>query len=130
MAGRLVPLDYGLQTGDTVEILTSKAADAAPKRDWLAIVKTPRARNKIRQWFSRERREDALETGRELLQRTLRRHSLPVVRLSSDELMSQVAADLKYPTLDSLYVAIGEGHVSPQSIVSRLTRLVSEEADE
>jgi GTP diphosphokinase / guanosine-3',5'-bis(diphosphate) 3'-diphosphatase len=130
VAGRLVPLDYKLQTGDTVEVLISKAADAAPKRDWLSIVKTPRARNKIRQWFSRERREDALETGKDLLQRELRRHSLPVVRLSSDQLMSQVAGDLKYPNLDSLYVAIGEGHVSPQSIVSRLTRLVSEDAEE
>jgi GTP diphosphokinase / guanosine-3',5'-bis(diphosphate) 3'-diphosphatase len=128
--GRLVPLDYELQTGDAVEVLTSKAQDAAPKRDWLRIVKSPRARNKIRQWFSRERREDALETGRELLQRQLRRHSLPVVRLSSDQLMGQVAADLKYPTLDGLYVAIGEGQVSPQSIVSRLSRLVSEEAEE
>jgi GTP diphosphokinase / guanosine-3',5'-bis(diphosphate) 3'-diphosphatase len=130
VGGRLVPLDYQLQTGDTVEVLTSKAADAGPKRDWLTIVKSPRARSKIRQWFSRERREDALENGRDLLQRTLRRHSLPVVRLSSDDLMAQVARDLKYPTLDSLYVAIGEGHVSPQSIVSRLTRLVSEEAEE
>jgi guanosine-3',5'-bis(diphosphate) 3'-pyrophosphohydrolase len=130
IGGRLVPLDYELRTGDTVEILTSKTPDAGPTRDWLSIVRSPRARNKIRQWFSRERREDALETGRELLQRTLRRHSLPVVRLSSDELMSQVAADLKYPTLDSLYVAIGEGHVSPQSIVSRLTRLVSDQAEE
>jgi guanosine-3',5'-bis(diphosphate) 3'-pyrophosphohydrolase len=127
---RLVPLDYQLQTGDSVEVLVSKAADAAPKRDWLSIVKTPRARNKIRQWFSRERREDALETGKDLLQRELRRHSLPVVRLSSDQLMSQVATDLKYPNLDSLYVATGEGHVSPQSIVSRLTRLVSEDAEE
>jgi guanosine-3',5'-bis(diphosphate) 3'-pyrophosphohydrolase len=130
VGGRLVPLDYELRTGETVEVLTSKAPDAGPTRDWLSIVKSPRARSKIRQWFSRERREDALETGRELLQRTLRRHSLPVVRLSSDELMSQIAHDLKYPTLDSLYVAIGEGHVSPQSIVSRLTRLVSEEAEE
>ncbi len=130
VGGRLVPLDYQLHTGDTVEVLTSKAPDAGPKRDWLGIVKSPRARTKIRQWFSRERREDALETGRELLQRTLRRQSLPVVRLSSEALMSQVAADLKYPSLDSLYVAIGEGHVSPQSIVSRLTRLVSEEAEE
>jgi GTP diphosphokinase / guanosine-3',5'-bis(diphosphate) 3'-diphosphatase len=130
VAGRLVPLDYELHTGDTVEVLTSKAPDAGPKRDWLAIVKSPRARNKIRQWFSRERREDALETGRDLLHRALRRQSLPVVRLSSDDLMSHVAADLKYPTLDSLYVAIGEGHVSPQSIVSRLTRLVSEEVEE
>jgi guanosine-3',5'-bis(diphosphate) 3'-pyrophosphohydrolase len=130
VGGRLVPLDYELHTGDAVEVLTSKAPDAGPKRDWLAIVKSPRARNKIRQWFSRERREDALETGRELLQRALRRQSLPVVRLSSDELMSEVATDLKYPTLESLYVAIGEGHVSPQSIVSRLTRLVSEEVEE
>jgi guanosine-3',5'-bis(diphosphate) 3'-pyrophosphohydrolase len=128
--GRLIPLDYELHTGDTVEVMTSKAADAAPSRDWLGFVKSPRARNKIRQWFSRERREDALETGRELLHRSLRRHSLPVVRLSSDELMEQVAADLKYPDVDSLFVAIGEGHVSPQSIVSRLDRVVSEDAEE
>ena len=128
--GRLVPRTYELHTGDTVDVVTSKATDAAPSRDWLGFVKSPRARNKIRQWFSRERREDALETGRELLQRSLRRHSLPVVRLSSDELMTQVASDLKYPDVDSLYVAIGEGHVSPQSIVSRLDRLVSEDADE
>ena len=130
VAGRLVPLDYQLQTGDTVEVLASKAPDAAPSRDWLAIVKSPRARNKIRQWFSRERREDMLETGRDLLARALRKHSLPVVRLSSDQLMAEVAADLKYPTLDALYVAIGESQVSPQSIVSRLVRLVSAESEE
>jgi guanosine-3',5'-bis(diphosphate) 3'-pyrophosphohydrolase len=130
IAGRLVPLDYKLQTGDTVEVLTSKAQDAAPKRDWLLLVKSPRARNKIRQWFSRERREDAMESGRDLLQRELRRQSLPVVRLSSDDTMSQIAADLKYPNLESLYVAIGEGQVSPQSIVNRLGRLVSDSAEE
>nr|MBA3728270.1 bifunctional (p)ppGpp synthetase/guanosine-3',5'-bis(diphosphate) 3'-pyrophosphohydrolase [Actinomycetota bacterium] len=130
VGGRLVPLDYELQTGETVDVLTSKAADAGPKRDWLAIVRSPRARTKIRQWFSRERREDAMETGRDLLQRAMRRHSLPVVRLSSDEVMSRVASDLKYPTLESLYVAIGEGQVSPQSVVSRITRLVSEEVEE
>jgi len=128
--GRLVPLDYQLQTGDSVEVLTSKAPDAGPKQDWLSMVKSPRARTKIRQWFSRGRREDALEMGRDLLQRSLRRHSLPVVRLSSDELMAQVASDLHYPNLEALYVAIGEGHVSPQSVVSRLTRLVSEETEE
>ena len=130
VAGRLVPLDYQLQTGDTIEVLTSKAPDAAPSRDWLSIVKSPRARNKIRQWFSRERREDMLETGRDLLGRALRKHSLPVVRLTSDQLMADVASDLKYPTLDALYVAIGEGQVSPQSIVSRLARLLSAEAEE
>jgi GTP diphosphokinase / guanosine-3',5'-bis(diphosphate) 3'-diphosphatase len=128
--GRLVPLDYRLQTGEAVEVLTTKAPEAGPKQDWLLIVKSPRTRNKIRQWFSRERREDALEAGRDLLQRALRRHSLPVVRLSSDAMMSQVAADLKYPTLDSLYVAIGENHVSPESIVTRLTRLASDEVEE
>jgi GTP pyrophosphokinase len=130
VGGRLVPLDYQLQTGETVEIVTSKAQDAAPSRDWMNIVKSPRARNKIRQWFSRERREDALESGRDLLKGALRRQSLPAVRLTTDALMNQVATDLKYPTLDSLYVAIGEGHVSPQSIVTRLSRLVSEEAEE
>ena len=71
-----------------------------------------------------------LLTGRDLLARALRKHSLPVVRLTSDQLMADVAADLKYPTLDALYVAIGESQVSPQSIVSRLTRLVSAEAEE
>jgi guanosine-3',5'-bis(diphosphate) 3'-pyrophosphohydrolase len=130
VSGRLVPLDYELQTGDSVEVITSKALDAAPSRDWLSIVKSPRARTKIRQWFSRERREDALETGKDLLQRALRKQSLPVVRLTSDAVMQQVAADLKYPDLDSLYVVIGEGHVSPQSVVSRLVRLVSDEAEE
>jgi GTP pyrophosphokinase len=130
VAGRLVPLDYELQTGDTVEVLTSKAQDAAPKQDWLAIVRSPRARTKIRQWFSRERREDALESGRDLLQRELRRHSLPIVRLTSERLMSQVAGDLKYPSLEAMYVAIGEGQVSPQSVVSRLSRLVSEDSIE
>jgi GTP pyrophosphokinase len=130
VSGRLVPLDYELQTGDSVEVITSKALDAAPSRDWLSIVKSPRARTKIRQWFSRERREDALETGKDLLQRALRKQSLPVVRLTSDAVMQQVAADLKYPDLESLYVVIGEGHVSPQSVVSRLIRLVSDEAEE
>jgi GTP pyrophosphokinase len=128
--GRLVPLDYKLQTGDSVEILTSKAMDAGPSRDWLAIVQSPRARTKIRQWFSRERREDALETGRDLLQRFLRKQSLPIGRLVTEGSMAQMARDLRYPGIDALYVAIGEGQVSPQSIVSRLSRLASEESEE
>jgi GTP diphosphokinase / guanosine-3',5'-bis(diphosphate) 3'-diphosphatase len=128
--GRLIPLDYVLKNGDSVEILTSKAQDAGPKRDWLSLVHSPRARTKIRQWFSRERREDALESGRDLLVRTLRKQSHPVARLSSDALMTQVAAELKYPTIEALYVAIGEGHVSPQSVVSRVVRLVSEDLEE
>jgi GTP pyrophosphokinase len=129
--GKLVPLDYQLGTGDTVEVLTSKAQDAGPKRDWLNLVGTPRARNKIRQWFSRERREDAIDTGRDSVQRELRKQGLPLKRLTNEQTLARVAEELKYPSLDALLVAVGEGHVSPQSIVVRLTRLISgEDTDE
>ena len=80
--GRLVPLDSQLTSGDSVEIFTSKVPSAGPSRDWLKIVVTPRARNKIRQWFSRERREDAIESGREELTKALRKEGLPVQKLS------------------------------------------------
>jgi GTP diphosphokinase / guanosine-3',5'-bis(diphosphate) 3'-diphosphatase len=128
--GKLVPLSYGLETGDTVEVLTSKARDAGPSRDWLQVVATPRARNKIKQWFSRERREDAMDTGRDMLQRELRRQGLPLKRLTTEETLTRVSADLKYPTLDALLVAVGEGHVSPQSVAVRLTSLISQEEEE
>ena len=123
--GKLVPLDYELRTGDSVEILTSKAQGEGPSQDWLQFVATPRARNKIRQWFARGRREDALDQGRDLLQRQMRKQNLPFKRLATDDAMEQIAADLKYPDLDALYVAVGDGHVSPQSVVARLARLVS-----
>jgi guanosine-3',5'-bis(diphosphate) 3'-pyrophosphohydrolase len=113
-----------------VVVLTSKARDAAPSRDWLQVVATPRARNKIRQWFSRERREDAIDTGRDLLQRELRRQGLPLKRLTTEQTLGRVATELKYPSLDALMVAVGEGHVSPQSVVSRLTRLISADEEE
>jgi GTP diphosphokinase / guanosine-3',5'-bis(diphosphate) 3'-diphosphatase len=123
--GKLVPLDYELRTGDSVEILTSKAQGEGPSQDWLQFVATPRARNKIRQWFARGRREDALDQGRDLLQRQMRKQNLPFKRLATEDAMEQIAADLKYPDLDALYVAVGDGHVSPQSVVARLARLVS-----
>jgi GTP pyrophosphokinase len=128
--GKLVPLDYHLQTGDTVVVLTSKAKDAGPSRDWLKIVKSPRARNKIKQWFSRERRGDAIDTGRDLLQRELRRQGLPLKRLTTEETLTDVARELKYPSLESFLAAVGEGHVSPQSVVTRLSRLVAAGVEE
>jgi GTP pyrophosphokinase len=128
--GKLVPLDYALQTGDTVEVLSSKARDAGPSRDWIAMVVSPRARTKIKQWFSRERREDAMDTGRELLQRELRRQGLPMKRLTTDELLGRVAADLKFASLDAMLIGIGEGQVSPQSAIVRLNRLISAEDEE
>ena len=122
--GKLVPLDYELRTGDTVEILTSKAQGEGPSQDWLRFVVTPRARNKIRQWFSRERREDALEEGRDALQRLMRRQNVPFKRLATEDALKHLADEMKFPSLDALYIALGEGHVSPQSVVARLTRLV------
>ncbi|MGO9963792.1 MAG: RelA/SpoT family protein [Acidimicrobiales bacterium] len=120
--GRLLPLDSKLHSGDTVEIVTSKTASAGPSRDWLQIVASPRARNKIRQWFSRERREDAIEAGREELARALRRGGLPVQKLQSSPTLIAVAASMGYSDLDSLHAAIGEGHVSGQALVQRIER--------
>jgi GTP diphosphokinase / guanosine-3',5'-bis(diphosphate) 3'-diphosphatase len=122
--GKLVPLDYELRTGDTVDILTSKAQGEGPSQDWLRWVKTPRARNKIRQWFSRERREDALEGGREQLQRLMRKQNVPFKRLATEDALTHLSEEMKFPSLESLYVAIGQGQVSPQSIVARLARNV------
>ncbi|MGO9198843.1 MAG: RelA/SpoT family protein [Acidimicrobiales bacterium] len=120
--GRLVPLESKLSSGDTLEIVTSKIPTAGPSRDWLKIVTSPRARNKIRQWFSRERREDAIDAGREELARSLRRAGLPVQKLQSSPSLLSVASDLGYGDLDGLHAAIGEGHVSGQAIAQRLER--------
>ena len=119
--GRLQPLDSKLRSGDTVEIFTSKV-DGGPSRDWLQIAVTPRARNKIRQWFSRERREDAIETGREELVKALRREALPVQKLQSSAVLAKVAAESGYADLEALHVAIGENHVQAKTIAQRLAR--------
>jgi GTP pyrophosphokinase len=120
--GRLVPLDSQLTSGSTVEIVTSNVASAGPSRDWLKIVVSPRARNKIRQWFSRERREDAIETGREELTKALRKEGLPVQKLANSPVLLGVVDALNYTDLDALHAAIGEGHVSARSIAQRVTR--------
>ncbi|MCL6423497.1 bifunctional (p)ppGpp synthetase/guanosine-3',5'-bis(diphosphate) 3'-pyrophosphohydrolase [Brachybacterium sp. JHP9] len=118
--GRLVPLDSALSTGDVVEVFTSKADDAGPSRDWLGFVKSPRARTKIRQWFSKERREEALEKGKDELAKALRRQDLPMRRLLTHEILNGVALDLHQPSVDSLYTAIGEGHISAAHVVETL----------
>jgi len=124
--GRLVPLDSKLQSGDTVEIFTSKVESAGPSRDWLQIVVTPRARNKIRQWFSRERREDAIETGRDELTKALRREGLPVQKLIGSEVVREVAQAMNYADLDALFAAIGENHVSGKAVAERVARSLHE----
>jgi GTP diphosphokinase / guanosine-3',5'-bis(diphosphate) 3'-diphosphatase len=120
--GRLVPLDSQLSSGDSVEIFTSKVPSAGPSRDWLKIVVSPRARNKIRQWFSRERREDAIESGREDLTKALRKEGLPVQKLANSPVLLGVAEATNYTDLDALHAAIGENHVSAQSIAQRVAR--------
>jgi guanosine-3',5'-bis(diphosphate) 3'-pyrophosphohydrolase len=120
--GRLVPLETQLTSADTVEIFTSKSPTAGPSRDWLQIVASTRARNKIRQWFSRERREDAIENGREELARALRRDGLPLHKLLGSSALQEVADDMHLADLDALYASIGENQVSAQSIVQRLTK--------
>src|SRR6266511_2041410 len=117
---RLVPLEYALQNGETVEIFTSKALDAGLSQDWLAIVKTPRARNKIRQWFSKERREDAIEAGKESLVRALRKAGLPLQRLTQGGALAALASEMRFPTLDALYAGVGSGQVTATSVVNRL----------
>ncbi|HVD16481.1 MAG TPA: bifunctional (p)ppGpp synthetase/guanosine-3',5'-bis(diphosphate) 3'-pyrophosphohydrolase [Actinomycetota bacterium] len=117
---RLVPLEYALQNGDTVEVFTSKARNAGPSRDWLSIVKTPRARNKIRQWFSKERREDAIEAGKDALVRAMRKAGLPLQRLTQGGTLAAVASEMRFTGLDALYAAVGSGQTSAAAVVTRL----------
>jgi guanosine-3',5'-bis(diphosphate) 3'-pyrophosphohydrolase len=120
--GRLVALESQLDNGDTVEIFTSKAQEAGPSRDWLKFVKSARAKNKIRAWFSKERREAAVEAGKDTIARVMRKQGLPVQRLASADALLTVARDLRYPDLSALYAAVGQGQVSAQSLVAKLVR--------
>jgi guanosine-3',5'-bis(diphosphate) 3'-pyrophosphohydrolase len=123
--GRLVALESTLDNGDTVEIFTSKSQEAGPNRDWLNFVKSARARNKIRQWFSKERREAAVEAGKDQIAKVMRKQGLPLQRLMTAETLKAIAAELRYPDLTGLYAAVGEGRISAQSVVTRLVRAVS-----
>ena len=120
--GRLVPLDSGLASGDSVEIFTSKVEGAGPSRDWLQFVHTPKARTKIRQWFSRERRVDAIDSGREELAKALRKDGLPVQKLASSSSLLDVAVAMHYADVEALHAAIGENHVSAKAVVQRLQK--------
>ena len=123
--GRLVPLETELKSGDVVEVFTSKNPDAGPSQDWLTFVKSTRARSKIRGWFTKERREEAIEQGKEAIARAMRRQNLPLQRLMSQDSFAEVAHQLKYEDVSALYAAVGEGHVSTQSVIEKVTALVS-----
>jgi guanosine-3',5'-bis(diphosphate) 3'-pyrophosphohydrolase len=126
--GRLVPLETRLHNGDVVEVFTSKAPNAGPNNDWLGFVKSKRAQNKIRQWFTKERREEAVELGKAELTKALRKQNLPLHQLMNSEAIQQVALQLRYVDVAGLLAGIGEGHVSAQSVIEKITTLVERES--
>ena len=119
MNGKITPLHYRLQSGDIVEILTSKQ-ERGPSRDWLSLVQDHRARNKIRAWFTRERREDAEHRGRELLQETLRKQGLPAQKITGSPLLADVIREMGFRKADDFYVALGQAKISPRVVVNKL----------
>lgn len=127
--GRLVPLESELHSGDVVEIFTSKSPEAGPSQDWLNFVASPRAKAKIKAWFSAERRDEAIEHGKEAIVKFLRKQNLPIQRLMSADSINKLASELRYPDVSALYAAVGEGHVSAQSVVERLTGALGDDED-
>jgi len=126
---RLVPLDTKLNSGDSVEIFTSKNPDAAPSQDWLSFVASHRAKSKIKQWFTKERREEAIEQGKDAIARAMRKQNLPLQRLMSQESVASVAAVLKFADVEDLYAAVGEGHVSTQSVIEKILGIIQSDGD-
>jgi GTP diphosphokinase / guanosine-3',5'-bis(diphosphate) 3'-diphosphatase len=123
--GRLVPLSTRLQSGDIIEVLTSKAMDASPSRDWLSFVRTGRAKAKIRQWFTKERRDQALTEGKEALQTMFKREAAEVPPAEKEKLLESIAVELGQKDVEALQVAVGEGTVSIDSVSTRLSRILA-----
>ena len=127
--GRLVPLETTLSSGDVVEVFTSKNPDSGPSWDWLAFVKSPRARNKIKQWFTKERRDEAIEQGRDAIARAMRKQNLPLQKLMNQDSLSEVASQMRYDDVSALYAAVGEGHVSTQSVLEKVLSAINIDAE-
>ena len=127
--GRIIPLDSTLNSGDVVEVFTSKSLDASPSKDWLNFVASPRARAKIKHHFSQERREDAIEIGKETLTKGMRKLGLPLQQLMSPDSLSKLVGDLGLQDVSALFAAVGEGQISAQSVIDRLTVSSSSEQE-
>jgi GTP pyrophosphokinase len=117
---KLVPLESTLSNGDVIEIFTSKSDTAGPSQDWLSFVKSPRARTKIRQFFNKERREEAIDRGKDAIGKSMRKHGLPLQRLLTTDALLTIARDLHLTDVSALYAAVGENQFSAQSVVQRL----------
>jgi GTP pyrophosphokinase len=118
--GKLAPLDTKLANGDNVEIITNKSDSAGPSRDWINIVASARAKSKIKAWFSKERREEAIETGKEAIVRAMKKGGVPL-RLLTNSMLNTLALESNYADVSALYAAVGEGHLGAQTVVTRLT---------
>ncbi|MEA2160983.1 MAG: diphosphokinase / guanosine-3,5-bis(diphosphate) 3-diphosphatase, partial [Solirubrobacteraceae bacterium] len=128
--GKIVPLSYVLRSGDIVEVLTSKR-ERGPSRDWLALVRTTRARNKIKAWFKAESRKDTEHTGRELLQEHLKKLGLPSHKLVGSPLLADVIREMGFRKGDDFYIALGGAKISPKVVVNKvMQRLKQGEAAE
>ena len=128
--GKLIPLESALSNGDVIEVVTNKGMHAAPSRDWLNFVKSPRARSKIKAWFSKERKEEAIEAGQESIARQMRKAGLPLQKILAGQAILELAHDLHYQDIEELYAAVGNGHVSAPSIVEKLSISIGEVVEE
>ncbi len=117
--GRLVPIDYKLQNGEIVEIITSSNSNG-PSRDWLKLVKTPNARNRIRQFFKKERREENIERGYEILEKEFKKYGIPLKDSSIEKFMEQVAKKFNQPSLEDLIATIGYGGIVASQVVPKV----------
>ena len=120
--GRLVALDSRLNSGDTCEVLTSTSEDAGPSEEWVNFVVSPKAKSKVKQWFSRERNEDLVDNGRDDLVENLRKLGLPVQRVLTSEAFASELEAMNYSDETTLFRAIGEGHVSADALAGRISR--------
>ncbi|MFM7775465.1 MAG: RelA/SpoT family protein [Actinomycetota bacterium] len=125
--GKLVSLEAPLANGDVIEVVTNKGDNAAPSRDWLNFVKSQRARSKIKAWFTRERIEEAIDAGKESIARQMRKAGLPIQKILAGQTLLQLAHDLNYPDIESLYAAVGDGHISSSSVVEKLISSIGTE---
>lgn len=123
---RLVPLESKLQPGDVVEVLTSKSESASPSKDWLNFVSSPRAKAKIKHWFTQERKEHAIEDGKDLLVKALRKQGLPIQKLLTNEILLGLVAEFNVADVNGLFAAIGSGQISSTSVVDKLNSRFSD----
>ena len=128
--GRLVSLSTPLTNGDVVEVVTNKVEGAGPSRDWLNFVQSPRARSKIKAWFTKERKEEAIDAGKESIARQLRKQGAPLQKIFAGQSLLELAHDMKYPDITALYAAVGDGHISAASVVEKLLNLLGTQEQE